>query len=135
MSANSERVKLWRRRLKTRLVEGFGGKCGVCEYNRTQNALEFHHLDPNEKDFTLSKARNLKWEVFVEEAKKCVLLCANCHREVHDDLLVLPHDIQRFDESLVTYEKYETLKGNQNSKRKDGGQGGTRTLGGLTPSD
>ena len=62
----------------------YGGKCVRCGYNNCMAALEFHHLDPNEKDFSLSD-RDLKldWVLIKQELDKCILLCANCHRETH----------------------------------------------------
>jgi hypothetical protein len=78
-----ERVALWRRRVKAKLVAEAGGRCAACGYDRCQAALQFHHLDPALKRFALShqgvtrslaKAR--------AEANKCVLLCANCHAEI-----------------------------------------------------
>ena len=62
-----------------------GGRCQNCHYNKCLSALEFHHTDDNKdrnvRDFvrgSLSKA--------IKEAKKCILLCANCHREEHERL-------------------------------------------------
>jgi hypothetical protein len=78
-----EKVSIWRRKLKATLVEEAGGRCALCGYDRCQAALQFHHRDPGEKLFALShqgitrslaKAR--------EEARKCILLCANCHAEI-----------------------------------------------------
>lgn len=60
-----------------------GGQCERCGYHTSIKALEFHHLDPNKKDFTISND-HFKLEEALEETKKCVLLCANCHRELHD---------------------------------------------------
>lgn len=105
MSVNSDRVKKWRIRTKERLLSAFGGKCGVCGYNKCSNALEFHHLDPTEKEFALSE-RNSKgkgWKIIVSEIKKCVLLCSNCHKEFHSGLITIPKDIVRFDENMVDY--------------------------------
>ena len=65
-----------------------GGKCEVCGYDRCIKALEFHHLDPNEKEFTISNER-IKIKEAIEESTKCVMLCANCHREVHDNIINL----------------------------------------------
>jgi 5-methylcytosine-specific restriction endonuclease McrA len=82
-----------RRREKVRLmtVSYKGGCCQVCGYDRCIEALEFHHLDPSRKDFGISyKGYTRSWERVKEEADKCVLLCANCHREVHAGILQLP---------------------------------------------
>ncbi len=65
-----------------------GGKCVVCGYDKYLGALHFHHLNPNEKDFTISNDR-IKLVEAVEESKKCILLCANCHAEVHAGLIEL----------------------------------------------
>ena len=62
-----------------------GGKCERCGYNTCLKALEFHHLDPTKKDFTISND-HFKLIDAVEESKKCILLCANCHRELHDNI-------------------------------------------------
>ena len=71
-----------RRRNKIRLVEYKGGKCEICGYNKCIDALELHHLNPNEKEFGIAgETRSL--EKLKIEADKCILLCANCHRELH----------------------------------------------------
>lgn len=68
--------------IKYKLIEEFGGKCSKCGYNKCIAALDFHHRDPNEKEFILSNlTRNL--DKLREEASKCDILCANCHREEH----------------------------------------------------
>lgn len=64
------------------LRKSHGGKCERCGYNNYLGALDFHHINPNEKDFTIGN-RNFKLKECVEEIKKCVLLCSNCHREIH----------------------------------------------------
>jgi hypothetical protein len=78
-----DRVIARRRKVKAMLVEEAGGCCLLCGYDRYVGALQFHHLDPSEKSFGLGVrgvARSL--ERCREEARKCVLLCANCHAEV-----------------------------------------------------
>lgn len=62
-----------------------GGMCIRCGYNKCIKALEFHHLDPTKKDFTISND-HFKLNEAIEESKKCILLCSNCHREFHDGL-------------------------------------------------
>src|SRR5918993_4024704 len=82
-----------RRREKVRLmaVEYKGGRCQVCGYERCIEALEFHHLDPTQKDFGISrKGYTRSWEKVKEEVDECILLCANCHREFHAGMLQLP---------------------------------------------
>jgi len=76
-----------RKTLKKDLVEYKGGKCEKCGYNKCVAAMDFHHKDPKEKDFGLSSNGNTQsWKKLTEEADKCLLLCANCHRELHEEL-------------------------------------------------
>jgi len=71
-----------RRVLKEKLVEYKGGKCEICGYDRCIKAMDFHHRNPNDKKFELTYM-NRKWETLREEVDKCVLVCSNCHREIH----------------------------------------------------
>ncbi|HET9152763.1 MAG TPA: hypothetical protein VFN85_01445 [Solirubrobacterales bacterium] len=72
-----------RHRLKRILVEEAGGKCILCGYSGCVRALEFHHLDPKTKEFSLAhNGRTRSIAKLRAEASKCVLLCANCHAEV-----------------------------------------------------
>jgi len=72
---------------KTELVKTFGGKCKICGYNRYIGALDFHHLDPSKKKFSLSvKGLCYSWKIILQEAKKCVILCKNCHTEVENGI-------------------------------------------------
>lgn len=68
---------------KIQLINEFGGKCQECGYNKNIAALEFHHINPDEKEFQLDM-RNTSIEKLRIEAAKCKLLCANCHRELHN---------------------------------------------------
>ena len=81
---NTARTSEHRRKIKRRAVDYLGGKCITCGYSRSMHALDFHHRDPSEKDFTVSQYANLSWDKIVKELEKCDLLCANCHRELHD---------------------------------------------------
>jgi len=71
---------------KVALVKRFGGKCSVCDYNKNFSALTFHHLNPEIKSFQLDlrSLSNRKQSAIDDEAKKCVLLCHNCHAELHN---------------------------------------------------
>jgi 5-methylcytosine-specific restriction endonuclease McrA len=85
-----ERVAERRRQIKRILVEEAGGSCAACGYDRFPAALQFHHVNPAEKSFGLS-ARGLSrgLDRAREEARKCVLLCGNCHAEVEGGVRVL----------------------------------------------
>jgi len=77
----------WRQRKKEELVRLFGGECVICGYNRSNWALEFHHRDPSQKDFSISGKNIVSMNAYIEEAKKCVLVCSNCHKEIHAGLI------------------------------------------------
>lgn len=72
-----------RRKNKIKLVEYKGGKCEICGYDKCIDALEFHHLNPKEKSFGLSCGESKSLEKLKKEADKCILVCSNCHREIH----------------------------------------------------
>ena len=73
-----------RHRIKEKLVEYKGGKCEICGYDRCLNALDFHHKNKQEKSFALNSANfNRSFEELKREADKCILVCSNCHREIH----------------------------------------------------
>lgn len=80
-------VKNFRNRLKERAAYVLGSKCQICGYNKTPAALEFHHVDPKKKEMSFSDNANRSWGATREELKKCILLCANCHREAHQGLI------------------------------------------------
>ncbi|UYL05113.1 hypothetical protein DIDNDMLP_00128 [Klebsiella phage KP13-7] len=83
---NTERVSERRRQLKILAVEYKGGCCEKCGYNKCIAALEFHHLDPSQKDFSISKEGVTRsFDKIKTELDKCIMVCANCHREIHDE--------------------------------------------------
>jgi len=80
-------VQKRRRDLRWKAISYKGGSCQICGYDRCAEALEFHHLDSSYKDFGISsKGYTRSWNKVREELEKCVLLYANCHREVHAGL-------------------------------------------------
>lgn len=78
-------IQLTRGMFLAKIKESRGGKCIRCGYDRCIKALEFHHIDPSKKDFTISNDHFHLLEA-VEESKKCILICSNCHKELHDNL-------------------------------------------------
>ena len=83
-----EVLKNRRYRVKEELIKYKGGQCEICGYNKCQNALEFHHLNPSEKDFSIASNSSYKnMEILKREVDKCILVCANCHREIHAGLI------------------------------------------------
>jgi 5-methylcytosine-specific restriction endonuclease McrA len=81
-------VRKRRKKIRADAVHYKGGRCQICGYNKCIQALEFHHLAPNKKDFGVSASGYTRsWAKVKEELDKCLMLCANCHREVHAEKL------------------------------------------------
>ena len=77
-------VRKRRKRIRQMAIEYKGSCCEKCGYNRCIEALEFHHRDSSGKDFSISeRGYTRSWIKVKEELDKCILLCANCHREIH----------------------------------------------------
>jgi len=111
--SNVETVTLFRQRRKDNLIKLCGGKCALCGYNRCSAGLEFHHINPETKKFGLSSGNCHKIEDDIAEVKKCILICANCHREVHngfyqgEDLFKYQFIDKDFEQELLTTNKAE----------------------------
>lgn len=71
---------------KLRALEKFGGKCQICGYSKNIAALTFHHLNPNDKSISLDMRSfsNNSLKKLEKEINKCILLCMNCHTEIHN---------------------------------------------------
>ena len=124
-------VKDYRARLKERATYVLGEKCQCCGYDKCIQALEFHHLNPEEKEFNFNENTNRSWNSTREEIKKCILVCANCHREIHASLIdnsqlissydeIKAQEIDQLIEDIVTHKVYycktcgiEVYKGNE----------------------
>lgn len=70
---------------KQAMIDKMGGKCSLCGYSKCLGALEFHHVDPSTKEFGLDCRRfsNTSQEKLDIEAAKCIIVCSNCHAEIH----------------------------------------------------
>jgi len=78
-----------RKALRLKAVDYQGGKCQLCGYNKCSDALEFHHF-LNQKNFGISaKGYTRSWEKVKKELDICILMCANCHREVENGITQL----------------------------------------------
>lgn len=69
---------------KLSLIEEFGGGCSVCGYNKNLSALEFHHLENKKFQLDARRLSNNSLKTIREEVVKCILLCSNCHQELHN---------------------------------------------------
>lgn len=80
-------------------------QCCVACGEAHRSCIDFHHIDPSSKDFTLGDATtNVGWNKLISELRKCVIVCKNCHCKVHDDVIVLPPN------STVTEAQIEDLQ-------------------------
>lgn len=71
------------RKYKAKMVAYKGGCCEICGYNKCLGSLDFHHKDPNEKDPRWKRMRSWTFERVKKELDKCMLVCRNCHGEIH----------------------------------------------------
>ena len=85
-----EAVTRRHRKVKETLVAEAGGACVVCGYARCLLNLHFHHVDPPAKSFGLTVALGKGIDRLREEARKCILVCANCHGEIEAGLVECP---------------------------------------------
>ena len=80
-----------RRKIKLLAIEYKGGKCQICSYNKYPGGLDLHHIDRKSKSFGIGdKGYTRSWEKVRTELDKCVLVCANCHRELEAGITQLP---------------------------------------------
>lgn len=82
------RMQSYRVGVKQKCIEYKGGKCHICGYDKCKAALSFHHLDSSQKDYTISGGTK-SFENLKSELDKCILVCSNCHQEIHSGLHTL----------------------------------------------
>lgn len=88
-----KRIKDYGQLLKRKAVDYLGGKCCICGYSKSLRSLNFHHTDPTQKEFSIAKRKCLNWTDTQQELDKCVLVCANCHGEIHDNITQIPMSV------------------------------------------
>lgn len=104
----------WKRDFRKRKMDiirsGFGSKCQICGYDKCTTALEFHHINPDEKENSPTQWVYHDLNKVLDEIKGCVLVCSNCHREIHAGLVEqsVVDSLPRFDESVL--EGFNTSK-------------------------
>ena len=119
MKTKSEIITQFRQKRKRDLISLYGGKCSLCGYNKSIKALEFHHIKPQDKKYALGTGNCHKLQDDLTEAKKCLLVCANCHREIHDGFY---NDVNLFDYQKINNQiEIEKLSISKNLFCKDCG--------------
>lgn len=106
--SKSQNIIAFRQRRKMNLIKVAGGKCAICGYDHCVTALEFHHIDPAQKSYGVAVNGNCHdLEKDLAEIKKCILVCANCHREIHEGLY---SEVELWDKQNYSEEIAEQLR-------------------------
>ena len=114
---NSQNVINFVKNRKQNLTQIFGGKCCLCGFNDFIEALEFHHVNPEEKEFPLSSNVMRSIDKQLIEARKCILLCSNCHRGVHAGILIVPNNYKDFYNEEVAMQLLQTTEDIKHGKK------------------
>lgn len=106
------RMQNWRQSTKQRIIDAMGDHCCICGYDRCKRNLVLHHLDPTMKETTISNMLKTprKWDLIVSELRKCVMVCQNCHGEIHDGITQVPLNAQRFNEEYADYHQKQRME-------------------------
>ena len=105
-------VVAFRKRVKMALVEAFQHKCCCCGLEDDITIYDFHHLNPKEKEFGIGSATTTRSkQAYADEAKKCAMVCANCHRKIENGLITLnENQVIPFDETIYFATLEELIK-------------------------
>ena len=110
MSYSGEKKNFWRKTIKRYIVDAFGNKCHCCKESFEDCCYDLHHTNPKEKDFTCSSKQfngAKSWLKIRDEVCKCVLVCSNCHRLIHNGFLDNPEqsdfNMDYYDWELTNY--------------------------------
>lgn len=103
---NKETEEFRKYKKKNILIQEGGGKCQICGYNKSTNALQFHHIDRNQKEFDFTHNWNKPMDKLRQEASKTILLCANCHSEIEGGISSMPEEY-----SYGQFEPWENEEG------------------------
>jgi len=85
---NAATARAYRKRKRNK-IQSLKTPCIVCGFDKHPEAIDFHHLDPTEKDFIVARSMGKAWDKVKAEIEKCVCLCANCHRLHHAGIIDL----------------------------------------------
>lgn len=86
---SAETKQFWRKQIKKRAIQAFGNKCLICGNSFPDSVYDFHHIDPETKDFSFggsgTPSSKSGWYDIRDELQKCILVCSNCHRIIHNE--------------------------------------------------
>ena len=102
-----------RRFYKSNLIKYSGGKCVKCDYDVCNDALDFHHIDQNDKLFTIGSTSIITKDELINEVNKTLLICCRCHRELHAGLWT-PDSDMILKQNQIRNDRYNNLIENWN---------------------
>lgn len=108
--SNSKDVATFIRKRKSDLRKIFHSKCCLCGFDEVQEALEFHHVNLEEKSFQICNSRTKSLKKQLEELKKTILVCSNCHRGIHNNIYKVPDNWKDFYDYEVEKQLLEKLE-------------------------
>lgn len=110
--SNSQNVVNFIKRRKSDLRSIFHSKCCLCGFSEVQEALEFHHVNPETKAFGISGSsqQTKALDAQLQELKKCILVCANCHRGIHQGIYQIPDNWEDFYDDNIAHQLQEKLQ-------------------------
>lgn len=85
---DNKRVWQKQKATKKKIIEHMGGGCKCCNYNKCSRSLDLHHLDSSKKDANFNSINGWKWDRIKKELDRCILVCRNCHGEIHEERLL-----------------------------------------------
>lgn len=104
---------------KQAAIEGMGGECQICGYSKCHRTLHFHHVNPKSKDFSFTGIAYIDWIEIENELKKCILVCANCHGEIHANVTSIPKKYTKYNSKLIKTSFQEFLPVRKNFLDRD----------------
>ena len=121
-NSNSEDVVNFIHRRKNNLIKVFDSKCCICGFDKFQQALEFHHVKPEEKEFQIcgSNAVTKALEKQLIEMRKCILVCSNCHKGIHQGYYQVPDNWKSLFNEEVAQQLLDDLKPTEYKCKKCG---------------
>lgn len=75
---------------RTKAIDYKGRKCQLCGYDKCKWSMDFHHIEPSKKSFNIGSKIQCSWEKLKAELDKCILICRNCHGEIHAGIVQVP---------------------------------------------